>query len=450
MLKLQLGSSPQHLFDSLLRHQRLPILLESSQFHPHYGRYTIMTANPVETLVFHPQPPGSIPDVSAFFTQLKHKLNTLGAPIMEQTLPYFTGGAIGYLSYDLGQSLWPQHRVGKIGLWPECVFHFYEWSLVYDRLTREYYLFDPQGVWAQPFSEYEVVPQKSAWADFQSPPLTPNFSKSDYLEAIRTIQNWIREGDVYQVNLSQRFHTEVRSVLSAPELAWSLYRRLMRVNPGLFATFFPVTEESFILSASPELFLRLSAGQATLRPIKGTAPRHADPTRDAQERQRLRHSPKDLAELMMIVDLARNDLGKVCQYGTIQVPELVTLESYATVHHLVSTITGQLRLNADIFDLLLAAFPCGSITGAPKLRAMERIHQLEPTARGPYTGSIGWIDFAGNACFNVAIRTLLLRQAQLSFQVGGGIVIDSDPQREYEETLHKGQGLAQVLGLPFF
>ena len=183
-----------------------------------------------------------------------------------------------------------------------------------------------------------------------------------------------------------------------------------------------------------------------MRPIKGTAPRYSNSTQDQQEQKRLWQSEKDQAELMMIVDLERNDLGKVCEYGSVRVPVLKVLESYATVHHLVATLEGKLLAHKDVFDLLIATFPCGSITGAPKLRAMERIAQFESTPRSLYTGSLGWIDFKGNADFNVLIRSLLLEKDTLQFNVGGGIVIDSLPEKEYEETLHKGAGLARALG----
>jgi para-aminobenzoate synthetase component 1 len=269
-----------------------------------------------------------------------------------------------------------------------------------------------------------------------------NFSRADYLTAIRRCVEYIRAGDAFQINLSQR--------LLAPltEHPLELYGRLREVSPAPFSCYFDAGEFQ-ILSASPERFLKVSPqGEVVTQPIKGTRPRGKTSKEDAANILDLMTSPKDRAENVMIVDLLRNDLGRVCEYGSITVPRVCELETYSHVHHLVSEVRGQLRKDKTPFDLLRAAFPGGSVTGAPKVRAMEIIAELEPTARGPYCGSIGFIGFDGAMDSNILIRTFTAGRGWLQFPVGGGIVADSDPEAEYEETLHKAEGLLRALKKP--
>jgi para-aminobenzoate synthetase component 1 len=266
-----------------------------------------------------------------------------------------------------------------------------------------------------------------------------NFDRAGYVAAVRRAVEYINAGDCFQVNVSQR--------LLAP-LAGSpldLYGRLRERNPAPFAGYFDLGSFQ-IASASPERFLHVSpAGEVETRPIKGTRPRGRTPDEDRRLAAELLASAKDRAENVMIVDLMRNDLGRVCEFGSVAVHDLCRLESYPTVHHLVSEVRGRLRRGLTAVDLLAAAFPGGSVTGAPKVRAMEIIAELEPTARGPYCGSLGWLGFDGAMDTNILIRTFTAGRGWVQFPVGGGVVADSDPQREYEETLHKAAGLLRAL-----
>ncbi|HEY2909958.1 MAG TPA: aminodeoxychorismate synthase component I [Gemmataceae bacterium] len=270
------------------------------------------------------------------------------------------------------------------------------------------------------------------------PGVTSNFDRAGYEAAVAKVVDYIRAGDCYQVNLSQRLLAPLR------EHPLDLYARLRHLNPAPFAAYFDMGE-SQILSASPERFLKVESGSVETRPIKGTRPRGRTPTEDAALIEELRSNAKDRAENVMIVDLLRNDLGRVCDYGSIRVPTVCEVESFRYVHHLVSEVRGQLRPECAPMDLLRAAFPGGSVTGAPKVRAMQIIAELEPTSRGPYCGSLGFIGFDGTMDSNILIRTFTAGRGWLQFPVGGGIVADSDPRREYEETLHKAAGLLRSL-----
>jgi len=269
-------------------------------------------------------------------------------------------------------------------------------------------------------------------------PISSNFTHDQYIVALRQVKEYIAAGDIYQANLSQR--------LSAPlaSTPFDLYRRLTAENPAPFAGYLE-TPDAAVVCCSPERFIQVRGDEVETRPIKGTRPRGATPEEDARLAAELLASEKDRAENVMIVDLERNDLGRVCQFGSVHVPELFALESYATVHHLVSTVRGRLRKDATALDCLRASFPGGSITGAPKVRSMEIIEELEPTRRGIYTGAIGYVCFSGDMDVNIVIRTVVVKDGVAHFQVGGGIVADSDPEAEYQETIDKGQALARAL-----
>ena len=270
--------------------------------------------------------------------------------------------------------------------------------------------------------------------------LNSNFTSEAYIGTVDRVRKYIAAGDVFQVNLSQRFETKL--TISPYEL----YQRLRKVNPAPFASYLNF-DGITIVSASPERFLKVQGDLVETRPIKGTRPRGKDPVEDERLAHELVHSIKDRAENIMIVDLERSDLGRVCRYGTVKVTELAILETFPTVFHLTSTIVGRLRQEATSIDLLKATFPGGSITGAPKVRAMEIIDELEPTRRSVYTGSIGYLGFNGDLDINIVIRTCLIKNGKAYFQVGGGIVYDSDPEGEYLETLDKARGLIQALQL---
>ncbi len=269
--------------------------------------------------------------------------------------------------------------------------------------------------------------------------LRSSFTHAGYVAAVARVREYILAGDIFQANLSQRFDAPLE------ESPWSLYRRLRTRNAAPFAAFLDFPDVT-VLSASPERFLSVDErGQVETRPIKGTRPRGVGPEHDAALGQALSESAKDRAENLMIVDLMRNDLSRVCLPGSVRVQELFALERYATVHHLVSTVAGRLAPGRDALDLLRATFPGGSITGAPKLRAMEIITELEASARGVYCGSVGYLSVTGALDTSIAIRTVVVRDGRLCFSAGGGIIADSDPEQEYRETLDKARGIIDVL-----
>ncbi|MBI2865789.1 MAG: aminodeoxychorismate synthase, component I [Chloroflexi bacterium] len=364
----------------------------------------------------------------------------------------FMGGAVGYLAYDLGRSLerMPSRAQDDLPL-PELYLCFYDSLLAFDHLEGRAYAVAPD-LPGRPPAEQRLarlvgLARQAASQPLPSPPACPpvsslasNFSRQAYLEAVEKAREYIAAGDIFQVNLSQRFETDW------PYSPSDLYLRLRSINPAPFATYLGYPEVS-VVSASPERFLRLQGDQAETRPIKGTRPRGRDAAQDAALARELGGSAKDRAEHVMIVDLERNDLGRVCRYGSVKVTELMALETYATVFHLTSTIEGRLSPGKGPLDLMRACFPGGSITGAPKVRAMEIIEELEPTRRSIYTGSIGYIGFDGNIDLNIAIRTILVTGGRAYFQVGGAVVYDSGPEAEYQETWDKARALAQALGL---
>ena len=268
--------------------------------------------------------------------------------------------------------------------------------------------------------------------------LESNFTKNEFENAVRKVQDYIRKGDIYQANLTQRF--KGKTTLSSYEL----YRDLRRFSPAPFGAFLNF-EHSHILSNSPERFIKCVDKKIETRPIKGTRPRGKNREEDLRLQEELRNSEKDRAELLMIVDLERNDIGRISKIGSVKVPELFVIEPYANVNHLVATVVGELEDNKDCIDVIKATFPGGSITGAPKIRSMEIIDELEPTQRNVYTGSIGYIGFNGDMDLNIAIRTIIKQDENIYFQVGGGMTWDSNPEDEYQETLDKAQSIMKAL-----
>jgi para-aminobenzoate synthetase component 1 len=281
-----------------------------------------------------------------------------------------------------------------------------------------------------------AAPHGASWAIAARPDL----AQAQFKSAIGRTIDYIEAGDIYQANITQRFRAKLPGAFDR----LALYEALRSRNPATFAAYVDFGDTA-LLSSSPERFLKLEGRQVETRPIKGTRPRGRSPAEDSALAAELLASAKDRAENLMIVDLLRNDISRVCDVGSVKVPVLYGLESYATVHHLVSVVTGQLGADRNALDLLRACFPGGSVTGAPKIRAMEIIAELEPTARGPYCGSIGYISADGNMDSNIVIRTYCIQRDELTFQVGGGIVADSGPQAEYEESLAKAKALIEVL-----
>ncbi len=353
--------------------------------------------------------------------------------------PFPVGAAIGYFGYDLKNVVerLPSNAVDDLGL-PRCWFGLYDNLLVFDHGARR--LFEV-GL----DSAKRGKPRAAGRISSECLPATPhhgelhsNFTRDSYRAAVLRAKQYIAAGDIYQVNLSQRFQCGVH--VSAPEV----YLALRKSNPAPYGAYLDIGAAQ-ILSTSPECFLNIRDRHVTTRPIKGTRPRGATPADDARIAAELLASPKDNAELVMITDLERNDLGRVCEFGTVRVNELVRVETYATVHHLVSTVEGVLRGDVAHVDCVRACFPGGSITGAPKIRAMEIIDELEPHARGVYTGAIGFLGFNGLTHLNIAIRTVVHQSGRLTFHSGGGIVSDSEPDAEYDETLVKARGILSAI-----
>ncbi len=369
----------------------------------------------------------------------------------------FTGGAVGYFSYDLCHFIekLPTKAIDDLNL-PECYLGFYDAIVAFDHQENKTYIISS----GFPEMDEEKILHRAQdriselrnLIMLAPPPVTTqaktgkglklksNFSHTGYLEAVSKSREFICAGDIFQVNLSQRLEVDI----NVPP--YELYKRLRQINPAPFANYFGFEGVS-IVGASPERYLKVRGDRVETRPIKGTKPRGKTPKEDKALAESLEQSIKDRAENIMIVDLERNDIGRVCRYGTVKVTELAILETYPTVFHLTSTVVGQLRDDKNVIDLLKATFPGGSITGAPKVRAMEIIDELEPTRRSVYTGSLGYLSFNGDLDLNIVIRTFIVKDGRVYFQVGGAIVYDSEPEAEYIETLDKGRALIRALGL---
>lgn len=363
----------------------------------------------------------------------KHKNKNSAVPA---ELP-FRGGAIGYFSYDLCRTLekLPNIAADDCEI-PLMQIGFYDTFIVVDHHIKSAWFVTDTG---KSFSEIffnviarEVNPFKLIT------PFKSNFTKETYATAFKKIKNYIFEGDCYQVNLSQRFSASFTGTL------FPVYQQLRKINPAPYAAYLNLPQTT-VMSFSPEQFIHCEANQVSTSPIKGTRPRDLDPIKDAANKTALQHSEKDHAENLMIVDLLRNDLGRVCEYGSINVKKLFSLESFANVHHLISTIEGRLRPSYSSIDLLQACFPGGSITGAPKIRAMEIIEELEPNRRNIYCGNIGFINYDGDMNLNIAIRTLYTYKNKIYCTAGGAIVADSEVDTEYQECLDKVKVLLTAL-----
>ncbi|WP_265594457.1 aminodeoxychorismate synthase component I [Haloferula sp. BvORR071] len=319
---------------------------------------------------------------------------------------------------------------GWVGYKGEFVFGDYPEMLVYDHRS---------GAWHEKGELSGEIRRRPGVERPVIGPFQALMERERFLEGVERIHEWIAAGDIYQVNLTQGFRAEVKG----GDL-FELYETLRECSPAPLAAYLDLAGRE-ILSSSPETFFRMSGRGIETRPIKGTRPRHADPDEDRRSAYELQTSPKEIAELVMITDLLRNDLGQVCEFGSVHVAEMLQLETLGQVHHLVSTVTGSLREEIGHVDAVAACFPGGSITGAPKKRAMEIIRELESTPRGIYCGAIGYFGYHGESQFSIAIRTLVREGDALSYHVGAGIVADSEPVKEYEETLHKAAGIRMAV-----
>lgn len=440
-------------------------LFDSALVREPVGRYSFLTADPVRTLELADAESGCDP-----YAVCRRWIAEFATP-RQAELPPFQGGCAGICAYELGRAF---ERIPRAAYdefeSPALAVGLYDWVIAWDHRQSRAWLIS-QGI-AGPddanrsarareranavmerlssasghrdldhAAHSDELPQASLARQYPAAGLaglTSNFSMSAYLAAVSRVKEYIAAGDIFQANLCQRL------LYPQSESPLELYCRLRARNPAPFAGYFAWNDWA-VASASPERFLCLDGDRLETRPIKGTRRRKTVPEADLFTRDELRESEKDLAENVMIVDLLRNDLSRVCRPGTLRVPQLHAVETYATVQHLVSVVEGRVKPNVSAWDALAAAFPGGSITGAPKVRAMEIVAELEPTARGPYTGSMFYVGLNGDMDSNLLIRTFTIRRGWVQCAVGGGIVYDSDPLAEYEETLHKAAGMLNAL-----
>ena len=496
--------TPESLVENL-RGERGVVLLRSSAFDAAQARYSFVAANPFLTFrssgsrceIFDAQL--STQNSQLQFGNPWHLLDALMSRhelLDEIDSPFPLGGAFGCWGYDLKnftEPKLPRRAANDLEL-PDCHVGFYDSLVVFDHQLGKVSIvstgLNADGsrtevrangqleFWKQKLVEVQTLTpalslserarekpfqprEQSEAANLheQRKPFLPllgeqrqrlwrvradvhsNISREQFITAVERAQRYIRAGDIYQVNLSQRL------TVPCDFSGWELFQKLSAVSPAPFSAFLDCGDFQ-IASSSPEQFLRMSGSHLVTRPIKGTRPRDADPTRDAQLAYELQTSAKELAELVMITDLLRNDLGKICEFGSVQVPELARLEKFAQVQHLVSTVEGRLRKDVSHFAALASSFPGGSITGAPKFRAMEIIDELEPVSRGPYCGCHGYLGFNRESHLSITIRTAVCKDGAAHFNVGAGIVADSVPAAEYEETLAKARGFFAALELP--
>ncbi|MDP1646271.1 MAG: aminodeoxychorismate synthase component I [Thiobacillus sp.] len=448
---MRLTSLPYHpdsakLFEAIAD-EPWSVFLDSGRPRSTMGHIDILSARPYITLVTRAgmtevlernRPTLSPADP---FDLLRHYLSVDG---QSTELP-FAGGAIGYFGYDLARRIehMPSQARDAEAI-PDMAVGIYDWAVLVDHEQRAGWLVgagrdaQTEATWNELTALFSDPPYSTARRPFQVGPITCNFTPDSYRQAFSRIQRYIAAGDCYQVNLAQRFATQVSGD------HWLGYQSLRRLNPAPYSAYLNLPGAR-ILSSSPERFLEVKQGRVETKPIKGTRARAAEPEADSALARELGDSTKDRAENLMIVDLLRNDLGKVCAPGSIAVPKLFKIESFATVHHLVSTVTGRLADGVDAVGLLRAAFPGGSITGAPKLRAMEIIEELEPNRRGIYCGAIGWLGFNGDMDTNIAIRTMVSSENSLRFWAGGGIVADSRADEEFQECLDKASAMLRLV-----
>ena len=433
-----------------IRHLPWPVFFDSTTDTTHDNRYDIIAAAPFKTLTTHGQQTTietheSTDIISGDpFQVLQQQLSE--HPKQATTNLPFCGGAIGLFSYDLGRQIedLPIIAANQENA-ADMLVGLYDWAVVTDHKLKQCYLASfkldasTEQSWQQLISLLnadQMPPQQTMTV---SGSLNSQLETTQYNTAFDKIKEYIREGDCYQVNLAKRFE------IAAEGDPWHVYALLRKQNAAPFSCFFDTPNLS-IISSSPERLLKLKQGQVETKPIKGTRPRDlTNPKRDIALANELQNSIKDRAENLMIVDLLRNDLGKACQPGSINVPKPFALETFATVHHLVSTITGMLTEHETAVSLLRACFPGGSITGAPKLRAMEIIEELEPDRRGAYCGSMAYIGFYGNMDSNILIRTLVYNNNRLRFWAGGGIVADSNAEQEYQEVHDKAAAILNII-----
>lgn len=388
------------------------------------------------------------------------KLSQKLIPVSDPDLPPFTGGAVGYIAYDAVRQLekLPEDTVEDLGL-PDILFMFTDTIVAFDNVSHKLTIM--HNVQAAAGDNLDLIYDQAVGvinqisSDLKRPlpdsargsggmkttaKIVSNMKKGKFLSAVETCKCYIREGDIIQAVLSQRLETDFEGD------AFNLYRALRIVNPSPYM-FYLQFGDMKLVGASPEIHVRCFDGNVTIRPIAGTRPRGKTVDEDLNLEQELLADEKEKAEHLMLVDLARNDIGRVCAYGSVRVTEYMVVERYSHVMHLVSDVEGRLAEGRDAFDLIAATFPAGTVSGAPKVRAMEIIEELEPTRRGPYAGLVGYLGFNGNFDSCITIRTMLVLDGKIYVQAGAGIVADSEPEREYSETLSKAKALFRAITL---
>ncbi len=467
-----LEESPWDVYRRIATPHRPSVLLESGKQPSRLARYSFLAGNPY--LIFS----GGLRHYTLETVQGKTQhqedplpalFRFLGPSLVPRStsLPPFIGGAIGYVSYDTVRHYEVLPSLARHDLpLPDLEFLFFDLVVVIDHHTQSLHIvFTPAPERLRSESHDALHREGTARiAELDSLLCSPfvktgpsgspliastmegTHSEREYIEQVQRCQTFIRAGDIYQANLAQRFSVECNPAEdhSLQTAGHNLYHRLRMVNPSPFSGLF-VTEKLALVSSSPERLVQVTGNQVTARPMAGTRPRGRTVVEDHEFMDNLRIDAKERAEHVMLVDLARNDLGRVCEYGSVHVEEFMTIEPYSHVAHLVSEVRGTLNPACRMLDLVRSVFPGGTITGVPKIRCMEIIEELEPVRRGPYTGSLGYISWTGDVDFNILIRTMVLTQQQAYLQVGAGIVADSNPHREYQETLYKAQALFEAL-----
>lgn len=464
---------PADVFEVVVGTRPRSFLLESAKTHPKIGRYSYLGGEPYMVFsskgkVVSLEKDGQTSPMTARPLPALRELMSCCRVGRVEGLPPFVGGSVGYLSYDFVHNFEtiPGRAVDDLGI-PDSCFMFVDTVCAFDHIEDKLWLTAVPGaseMWEKPGDRdaawwsraYDASaakleemlgavmsarssPKKErpAAGGIKAEPLIP---KERYEDMVRRAKEYIAAGDIFQANLSQRLSADVSGILP-----WDIYRVLREVNPSPFAAYLDLPGVK-IVSSSPERLVRLSGDVVDTRPIAGTRPRGSDTTGDEAMRSELLLNEKERAEHIMLIDLERNDLGRVCDYGSVHVDELMVTEDYSHVMHIVSNVTGKIADGRDCFDVIKATFPGGTITGVPKVRCMEIIDELEPVARGPYTGSVGYISATGDMDLNIIIRTFVIKDGVAHVQVGAGIVADSDPEREYYETLHKAEALIKTLG----
>ena len=441
-------------------------LLESVDGGEHIARYSFIGGNPHTIFrgtgrtveIVHPDGRTEVLRNADALDALKRHMAQF-KPVPDPALPRFFGGAVGYIGYDIIRQIEPRVPLspGAAAGWPDLVFGITDTILIFDRVRHSVKIVanafidgDPEQAYTsalgriETYCNYLRAPADNCLIDIHESlkKLEPrsNVRREEFCASVEKAKEYIRAGDIIQVVLSQRF--EVENTASPLDV----YRAIRSVNPSPYMYCLEFGDQS-VVGSSPEIHVRCEDGRAEIRPIAGTRPRSDIEAEDDRLAKELLADPKERAEHIMLVDLARNDLGRVCRYGTVRVPELMAIERYSHVMHIVSDVVGELAPGHDTFDILKATFPAGTVSGAPKIRAMEIIAELEPARRGPYAGAVGYFSFNGNLDSCITIRTALLEGSRAYVQAGAGIVADSDPEKEFEETQNKARSMIQALAL---